>query len=171
MLKKNLLLTLFASALILGACGSESAESETTADTEETDTAADTAEDTATESEETEETNVNLPSEDIGEGDFFIVNQSGSSEDSDVVEFYDSDLLTPSLGIEAWEMDGSYKTFIYFDGELVAEEQLADAQTSIDIPIDKYEVGSHTVTAVQYEGNTEDGEPIFVRNIDFEIQE
>lgn len=55
-MKKNLLLTLFASAMILGACGSESTESETTTDTEETETAADTTEDTTTETEETEET-------------------------------------------------------------------------------------------------------------------
>lgn len=50
-MKKNLLLTLFASALILGACGSENTESESAADTEETET----TEDTATETEETEE--------------------------------------------------------------------------------------------------------------------
>ncbi|TLQ08803.1 hypothetical protein FEZ48_02655 [Marinilactibacillus psychrotolerans] len=54
-MKKNLLLTLFASALILGACGSESAESEPAADTEETETTDDTTEETATETEETEE--------------------------------------------------------------------------------------------------------------------
>lgn len=54
-MKKNLLLTLFASALILGACGSETAESEPAADTtEDTETTEDTAEDTTSETAETE---------------------------------------------------------------------------------------------------------------------
>lgn len=114
---------------------------------------------------------VKLPTEEIGDGNFYIVNESGSSESGDVVAFYDDDLLNPHLGFEAWEMDGSHKTFIYFDGELVAEKQLSDSQGSFDIPKESYDVGIHTVTAIQYDDDTEDGTPIFVRNVNFEIKE
>lgn len=156
-LHKSLLL-FGAGAILLTACGDDGNNEEDTTKEEP-------------ETEEVQEEQSNLPTEDIGEGNFYIVNQSGSSEDSDVVEFYDADLLTPSLGIEGWDMDGSHKTFIYFNGVLVAEEQIADYQGSIDIPTEQYKVGTHTVTAIQYDDDTENGEPIFVRNIPFEIKE
>lgn len=159
-MNKKLLSLLFASALVLSACGDDSGTEERT-ETEQPSEEAETSEETAN----------SLPAEEIGEGEFYIVNGSGSSEDTDVVEFYDEELLTPFLGIEGWGMDGSHKTFIYINGDLVAEEQLSDSQGQIDIPQEHYNVGTHTVTAIQYEDNTEDSEPIFVRNVDFEIQE
>lgn len=164
---KKLVATLAVSAFVLTACGG----ADTSEDAATEEAAVETTDTTAVE-ESTENTEVTqLPTEDIGEGEFYIVNASGSSEDTDVVEFYDPDLMTPYMGIEGWDMDGSHKTFIYLNGELVAEEQMSDYQGSIDIPQDQYEVGTHTVTAVQYDDNTEDGEPIFVRNVEFEIQE
>lgn len=152
-MKKILVLGLC--SLVLVGCGSTETEEVTT---EEATT-------------EQEVVTVTLPTEEIGDGNFYIVNESGSSESGDVVAFYDADLMNPYLGFEAWEMDGSHKTFIYFDGELVAEEQLSDSQGGFDIPAESYAVGTHTVTAIQYDDDTEDGTPTFVRNVNFEIKE
>lgn len=151
-MKKILVLSLCAFALV--GCG-----------------ATETSNDPAEPDESVVENSISLPTEEIGDGNFYIVNASGSSEAGDVVEFYDADLLNPYLGFEGWDMDGSHKTFIYFDGELVAEEQISDTQSGFDIPMDSYNVGTHTVTAIQYDDDTEDGTPIFVRNVKLEIKE
>lgn len=152
--------------LMLSLCAFTLAGCSTAAETE-------TNEPTKVETEEIAvvETSVELPTEDIGDGNFYIVNASGSSESDDVFEFYDAELLNPYLGFEGWDMDGSHKTFIYFDGELVGEELVSDTQSGFDIPMELYHVGTHTVTAIQYDDDTEEGTPLFVTNVDFEIKE
>lgn len=158
-MKKKLLILFFASGLLLTACGEDT-------DTPEEGVSTDSVEEVES------ETAASLPTEEIGEGDFYILSPSGTSEDGDdIILFYDEDMWVETLGVEGWDMDGSHKTFIYVNDELAEEMQMANTQSSIEIPENQYEVGEHTVTAIQYDDDTEEGEPIFVRTVNFEIKE
>ena len=106
-------------------------------------------------------------------GEFYISNESGSTEYGDEIILYaspehENDIT--SLGITSYGLDGSILTYIYVDDELNSKEQLADSMSSIYISGDALSEGKHKVKAVQYADNDEGGEILFEKTEEYEVK-
>lgn len=103
----------------------------------------------------------------------YLVNESGSTEDGDEIIIYcdTPDTTYTWLGLEGWNMDGSLKSFIYVDGELLETAQIADTQMSIGLNGPTLYPGTHEVTIKQYPGNDETAEPSFVQTEEYTVEE
>ncbi|EAC2264243.1 TPA: hypothetical protein ACSYWY_12585 [Listeria monocytogenes] len=116
-------------------------------------------------------TDVVFPEKELGQGKIILKTESGSSENGNIPFMYkDDDLLTPSIGFEAWEFDGSKLTYIYIDDVLNSEEQLANTQTSLDLTTSDYETGVHEVKTVQFDNDKETGKIITYKTAKYEIK-
>ncbi|EAF0864359.1 hypothetical protein CFF26_14550 [Listeria monocytogenes] len=117
-------------------------------------------------------TDVVFPEKELGQGKIILKTESGSSEDGNVPFMYkDDDLLTPYIGFEAWEFDGSKLTYIYIDDGLNSKEQLANTQTSLDLTTSDYETGVHEVKAVQFDNDKETGKIITYKTAKYEVKD
>lgn len=109
--------------------------------------------------------------DEIGEGNVYIINESGTSEDGNVpVIFEDPESAFDIMGLEAWDFNGKNLTYIYVDGMEIATEQLADTQTSIELNGPARNVGTHRVEIVQYDSDKPDGEIITYRKMEYEVK-
>ncbi|MBC1671227.1 hypothetical protein HB950_02715 [Listeria welshimeri] len=116
-------------------------------------------------------TDVVFPEKELGQGKIILKTESGSSEDGNVPFIYkDDDLLTPFIGFEAWEFDGSKLTYIYIDDGLNSKEQLANTQTSLDLTTSDYETGVHEVKAVQFDNDKDTGKIITYKTAKYEVK-
>ena len=111
---------------------------------------------------------------DVGDGTFYISNASGSTENGDEIIVYpdmDSDPFA-FVDYELWDLDGSVLTYVYLDGVEIDKQQVGVGfQSSISLE-DKSQVaeGTHTVAAVQYEGNDPAGKIVFFRSAEFTVK-
>ncbi|MBC1482151.1 hypothetical protein HCJ52_03940 [Listeria sp. FSL L7-1485] len=143
----------------LSACGSSNSENETS-DSKKEDV-----------KKVEKKTSVEFPDKELGQGEIILKTESGSSEDGNIPFMYkEDDLLTPSIGFEAWEFDGSKLTYVYIDDVLNTKEQLTDTQTSLDLTTNEYEAGEHEVKVVQFDNDKETGKIITYKTAKYEIK-
>lgn len=160
-MKKVILATVF-TALLLGGCSSGNvANEQPPADSSSsTATSSSTVESTVESSAVESVVDRFAGQEEIGEGSFDLINQSGSTADgADIVIYYDANTVPASVDVSTADINGSLLSYIYVDGQLITSEQLGTSQTAIelqDTPIAIKE-GKHTVQLVQYDSDKEDG--------------
>lgn len=115
--------------------------------------------------------------EEIGEGTWYISNQSGTTEEGEsLIVYVDSNddnqyMFDISLGMYAQGLNGRLLSYIYIDGKLAEEEQLSHTSTSIYISDDQISVGTHKVECRQYADNDVNGEVLFRRSAEYEVVE
>lgn len=159
-MKKVILATVF-TALLLGGCSSNSDKDKSAVSSSSTATSSSTVESTVESSSAVESVVDRFAGqEEIGEGSFDLINQSGSTADgADIVIYYDANTVPASVDVSTADINGSLLSYIYVDGQLITSEQLGTSQTAIelqDTPIAIKE-GKHTVQLVQYDSDKEDG--------------
>lgn len=109
---------------------------------------------------------------DMGTGTFYLVNESGTTENGNTIVIYSGgDIILMQIGVEAWDFDGSLLSFIYVDGMEMSREQFGDTKTSITLEKDALDIGVHTVECVQYADNDPAGEVITYKSGQYEIIE
>lgn len=108
--------------------------------------------------------------EDMGTGTICLYTPGGSSENGNVpIIFIDGEALL-QIGLDSLDFDGSKLSYIYVDGMLVAKEQLANSQISLDLSGDMLSVGTHTVQVVQYNSDDSSGEMITYKSANYETK-
>lgn len=106
-----------------------------------------------------------------GNGRFYVVTPSGTSENGDIPIIYtDARTTYYQLEYDAWDFDGSLLSYIYIDNVLIAKKQLANTQSFEALTGDYLSEGIHTVIAVQYDNNTTDGNIITYKTATYEIR-
>lgn len=109
--------------------------------------------------------------EETGNGTFYVTTPSGTSEDGNVpILYFGEDDFLVSIGMEAWDFDGSKLTYIYLNGKEIETDQLADTQSSIGIEQDDIQEGENTVVAVQYDNDDPSGEIVTYKTATFEVR-
>lgn len=122
-----------------------------------------------TESENTENTVENV--EDVGEGSFYLENESGTTENGDPIVIYeDGTTQVMQIGITTNNFNGGKLTFIYVDGELLSKEQFGDSTSSIDLTQKELGDGLHQVVLKQFENDDENTDPILVKSAIYEVK-
>lgn len=107
-----------------------------------------------------------------GPGEFYISTVSGSTEDGeDVFIYYNENVLMDSLGFSAWNFDGKMLTYIYVDGILNRQSQIADTQGSIELSGDFLSKGFHKVEAVQFEDNDPQKVVVTYKSAEYEVRD
>lgn len=110
--------------------------------------------------------------QEMGEGTVYIVNESGTSENGNVIVIYAAeDLLVTQIGLEAWEFNGGALSYIYIDGMLADKMQLSDTQTVLDLADDKLTAGIHTVEVVQYVDDDPAADMTVYKAMKYEVKE
>lgn len=106
----------------------------------------------------------------IGQGQFFLESDSGTTADGSVMTIFD-DGKTDSMkvGVVANELDGNKLSYIYIDGKLAAKLQLSDTETTIELNKEDLTVGKHQVVLKQFDNNKEDGTPTTVKVVNYEV--
>lgn len=108
--------------------------------------------------------------EDMGTGTICLYTPGGSSENGNVpIIFIDGETLL-QIGLDSLDFDGSKLSYIYVDGMLVAKEQLANSQISLDLSGDMLSVGTHTVQVVQYDSDDPSGKMITYKSANYETK-
>ena len=109
--------------------------------------------------------------EETGNGTFYVTTPSGTSEDGNVpILYFGEDDFLVSIGMEAWDFDGSKLTYIYLNGKELETKQLADTQSSIGLEQDDIQEGENTVVAVQYDNDDPSGEIVTYKTATFEVR-
>lgn len=165
---KKLLIMLFLAA-VLTACGNDSQdESNDNASSENN-----TQEENQKVDEETSKYPFPEDSEPVGNATVTITTASGSSEDDNVpVLIVQQDTLMEQIGMDLANFEGDKQTFVYADKKFVQAEQVGElTQTSLDVEGNLLEPGTHTVTAVQFEGDDPNGQIINYTEAKFEVKE
>lgn len=108
---------------------------------------------------------LNLNIEERGQGKFYLVNSTGTTENGNIIyEFLDNeDTIITQLGYEGWDMNPNKVTYIYLDGKLIEKQVMSDTQLSLNLQKDALTYGTHTVEALQFK----DGENLSDDNIEF----
>ena len=96
---------------------------------------------------------------DKGNGEFYIITPSGTSENDNIpIFFVDDNTLAGKdsesgigLGIYAQGFDGSKLSTIYVDGVNQGTEQLSDTQTSLFVSEKLTTIGVHKVEVLQFD--------------------
>ena len=110
--------------------------------------------------------------QEMGEGTVYIINESGTSENGNVIVIYAAeDLLLTQIGLEAWGFNGGALSYIYIDGMLADKMQLADSQTSLDLAEDQLTAGIHTVEVVQYVDDDPAADMTVYKAMQYEVKE
>lgn len=91
--------------------------------------------------------------EEVGEGKIYLINQSGTTEDGNVIWIKKDDYQVLQIGVHSEDMDGSKPTVIYVDGKEVDSQQLGDSQSVLELKKEHLGEGEHTVEAVQKDGD------------------
>ena len=121
------------------------------------------------ESENTANTVENV--EDVGEGTFYLENESGTTENGDPIVIYeDGTTQVMQIGITTNNFNGGKLTFIYVDGELLSKEQFGDSASSIDLTQKELGEGLHQVVLKQFENDDENTDPILVKSAIYEVK-
>lgn len=108
---------------------------------------------------------------DTGAGTIEVITPSGSSADGTVpLIMIEPNTLLDSIGLNAWEFDGSKISYIYVDGMLQSKEQLADTQTSVELRGDMLAEGEHSVEVVQYDNDDPSGNVVTYKSAAYEIK-
>lgn len=122
-----------------------------------------------TESENTANTVENV--EDVGEGSFYLENESGTTENGDPIVIYeDGTTQVMQIGITTNNFNGGKLTFIYVDGELLSKDQFGDSTSSIDLTQKELGEGLHQVVLKQFENDDENTDPILVKSAIYEVK-
>lgn len=163
MKKKNLFTTCLAAtlALTLVACsGNKNGNTKEEIKTENTAVA---------EKEETKTAPVEET--EVGQGTFYLENESGTTENGDAITIYDGgDTQLMQIGLNTTDFDGSKLTYVYIDGELVAKEQYGDTQSSLELRPENLKPGIHQVVLKQFENDDEKTDPVTVKFASYEVK-
>ena len=84
--------------------------------------------------------------------------------------YFGEDDFLVSIGMEAWDFDGSRLTYIYLNGKEIETDQLADTQSSIGLEQGDIQEGENTVVAVQYDNDDPSGEIVTYKTASFEVR-
>lgn len=107
----------------------------------------------------------------VGQGSFYLVNESGTTENGDPIVIYDGgDTQLMQIGLNTTGFDGSKLTYVYIDGELVTKEQYGDSQTSLDLRPENLKSGTHQIVLKQYENDEESTDPVTVKFASYEVK-
>ena len=131
----------------------------------------------------TEETDTSAPDRDldegsyetIGDGNFYISGDSGSTKEGGEVVLNPDMSSDPYayLDYELSEMNGNAQTFIYIDGIEMDDTQAEEHLSSIGLSEDELWAlteGEHKVEAVQYANNNPEGNMIFYRSESYTVK-
>ena len=109
-----------------------------------------------------------------GSGEFYISGPSGSTERGESVIFYvdeDHEHAINSLSVISKDLDGSLLTYIYIDDVLNTKVQMANSMNILMLQGYTLDEGIHTVRAVQYADNDEEGgEVLFEKTEEYEVK-
>lgn len=158
-MKKNLFKIMVATILLVAlvGCGNKNSASNENVKNENT------------ESENTANTVENV--EDVGEGSFYLENESGTTENGDPIVIYeDGTTQVMQIGITTNNFNGGKLTFIYVDGELLSKDQFGDSTSSIDLTQKELGEGLHQVVLKQFENDDENTDPILVKSAIYEVK-
>lgn len=109
--------------------------------------------------------------EDVGEGSFYLENESGTTENGDPIVIYeDGTTQIMQIGITTNNFNGGKLTFIYVDGNLISKEQFGDSTSSIDLTQKELGEGLHQVVLKQFENDDENTDPILVKSAIYEVK-
>lgn len=109
---------------------------------------------------------------DTGEGTFYLVNQSGSTENGNVIVVYASaDTALTQIELDTSGINGGALSYVYIDGMLATKGQYSDSQASLDLKDDALSVGEHKVELVQYTDDATDGEVTVYKSCSYEVKE
>lgn len=163
MKKKNLFTTCLAAtlALTLVAC-SGNKNGNTKEETKTENTAV--AEKEKTKTAPVEET-------EVGQGTFYLENESGTTENGDPITIYDGgDTQLMQIGITTSGFDGGKLTYVYVDGDLLTKEQYGDTATVLELESKQLKEGTHKVVLKQYENDDEKTDPVTVKFASYEVK-
>lgn len=105
--------------------------------------------------------------EDIGEGSFYLKNESGTTENGEPVTLsYDESLGYISVGIVTSGIDISRQTAVYVDDTLMTLGYFEAPETEIIIP-QQLEDGPHNLILKQFKDDDREGEPTLVKSAPF----
>lgn len=132
---KKILLVLITSTLFVG-CGNKTEETEQITSEEITEV-------------EVAKTENMIGGEEKGEGKVYLENESGTTENDNIIWIKNDDYQLLQIGITTEGMDGSKETIIYIDGKEHSIEQLGDTQSVLELTSDQLNPGIHNVEVVQ----------------------
>lgn len=132
---KKILLVLITSALFVG-CGNKTEETEQITSEEITEV-------------EVAKTENMIGGEEKGEGKVYLENESGTTENNNIIWIKNDDYQLLQIGITTEGMDGSKETVIYIDGKEHSVEQFSDTQSVLELTSDQLSPGVHNVEVVQ----------------------
>lgn len=144
-------------ALFMTACSKEQA----TTEAEQTTEVATTEVATEVTTETPKEAGM-IGGEEKGEGILYIENESGTSENGNILYIMEGDYTVLQIGVYAEGMDGTQPTVFYVDGKELTKEQLSHSQTSLQLQAEHLTPGIHNVEAIQ--GDT------FYRLMQYEVK-
>lgn len=109
---------------------------------------------------------------DTGDGTFHLVNESGTTENGNVIVVYaDADMMLMQIGYDTVGINGGSLSHLYIDGMLATKEQLGESQGSLDLSGDALSVGTHKVELVQFEGDSPDAAVTTYKSASYEVKE
>lgn len=156
---KKILALLLISVLIVG-CDSPTQKEEATEVVEE-----------GAVQEAVEEEEMIFEIEEIGQGSFYLENESGTTENGDPLIIYeDGETQLLQIGIMTNEFDGSKLTFVYVDNELLTKEQYSNSQSTLTLEQKHLKEGLHQVVLKQFENDDDSTEPITVKFAEYEVK-
>ncbi len=165
-MKKNLLKIAIVFMLIatLMACGNKNNAAENKEEKKEE------APVTEVEKEKSEEENTDMDSKDpndIGEGSFYLKNESGTTENGEPITVsYDESVGFIHMGIVTSGIDISRKTAVCVDDQLMTLNYFEAPETEIIIP-QQLEDGPHNLILKQFKDDDTEGEPTLVKSAPF----
>lgn len=120
--------------------------------------------------EKSEEENTDMESKDpndIGEGSFYLKNESGTTENGEPITVsYDESVGFIHMGIVTSGIDISRKTAVYVDDTLMTLNYFEAPETEILIP-QQLEDGPHNLILKQFKDDDREGEPTLVKSAPF----
>lgn len=118
--------------------------------------------------EEKPDEKVNEDAEDIGEGSFYIKNESGTTENGEPITLsYDESLGYIPVGIVTSGIDISRQTAVYVDDTLMTLNYFEAPETEIMLMPDQLEEGPHKLVLKQFKDDDREGEPTLVKSAPF----
>ena len=108
---------------------------------------------------------------DTENGRFYLVNESGTTENGKPITFYikKHETFIP-VGYETWDFDETKDSYIYIDGQLQEKKQLKDTQSSLKLTGDFLKVGKHKIEIAQYDEQKEN-KVIFYKTAPYLVKE
>lgn len=164
-MKKNLFKIAIVFMLIatLMACGNKNNAAENKEDKKEEAPATEVAKD-----EEKPDDKASEDAEDIGEGSFYLKNESGTTENGEPITLtYDESLGFIPVGIVTSGIDISRQTAVYVDDTIMTLNYFEAPETEIMLMPDQLEEGPHKLVLKQFKDDDREGEPTLVKSAPF----